>query len=48
MSFQSVRGVLKMVIILNATTKVDIMAAVAKFSDRKVRFVRKKFCKPLI
>ena len=42
MSFQSARGVLKMVIILNATTKVDILPTVAKFSSRKVYFLRKK------
>ena len=45
MSFQSARGVLKMVIILNATTKVDILTAVAKLSAKKVHFIRKKFCK---
>ncbi len=44
MSFQSARGVLKMVIILNATSKVDILTTVAKFSERKVYFLRKKFC----
>lgn len=48
MSFQSVRGVLKIVIILNATTKVDILTSVAKFSAKKVNFMRKKFCKALI
>ncbi len=46
MSFQSARGVLKMIKILNATSKVDILPTVAKFSDRKVHFIRKKFCKP--
>jgi hypothetical protein len=44
MSFQSARGVLKIAIIFNATTKVDILPTVAKFSDRKVHFIRKKFC----
>ena len=42
MSFQSARGVLKMVIILNATSKVDILTTVAKFSERKVYFIPKK------
>ena len=42
MSFQSARGVLKMVIILNATSKVDILATVAKLLDRKVYFLPKK------
>ena len=48
MSFQSARGILKMVIIFNATTKVDILTTVAKFSAIKVHFTRKKFCKGLI
>ena len=42
MSFQSARGVLKMVIILNATSKVDILATVAKLLDRKVYFLGEK------
>jgi hypothetical protein len=42
MLFQSARGELKMVIILNATSKVVIVGTVAKFSSKKVHSLRKK------
>ncbi len=48
MSFQSARGVLKRIIFFNATSKVDTLVAVAKFLERKVYFIRKKFCKGFI
>jgi hypothetical protein len=37
-----VPGAQRKTFFLNATSKVDIMGAVAKFSRRKVNFVRKK------
>jgi hypothetical protein len=47
MLLQSARGVLKMVNIFNATSKVDILTTVAKFLAKKVNFIPKKFCKDL-
>ena len=46
MLFQSARGVWKMVIISNATSKVGIVPTAAKFSRRKVHFGRKKVRSP--